>query len=175
MSSLHTYLCHIVMCSRVNSGFEEQLCMYEAIGCEVDFSCPLYKQYRLNKVAEKYPGRRTHTHMVWISYQCLFYITLIIIFAFFSLCSELEQVPRELFAVDPAHSSSSEVSYRCRKCRWQHRNVSCFYSGFNLCLTPPCLLCILQPNTVSSVQHSQPLVRRRSLSLCLQKVQQPQW
>lgn len=36
--------------------------MYEAIGCEVDFSCPLYKQYRLNKVAEKYPGRRTHTH-----------------------------------------------------------------------------------------------------------------
>ncbi|XP_008332912.1 dual specificity protein phosphatase 12 [Cynoglossus semilaevis] len=69
---------------QVNSGFEEQLCMYEAIGCEVDFSCPLYKQYRLNKVAEKYP--------------------------------ELEQVPRELFAVDPAHSSSSEVSYRCRKC-----------------------------------------------------------
>ncbi|XP_035533241.1 dual specificity protein phosphatase 12, partial [Morone saxatilis] len=30
---------------------------------------------------------------------------------------ELQHVPRELFAVDPAHSSSSEVSYRCRKCR----------------------------------------------------------
>ncbi|KAG7524004.1 dual specificity protein phosphatase 12 [Solea senegalensis] len=70
---------------QVNSGFEEQLCLYEAMGCEVDFSSPLYKQYRLSKIAEKYP--------------------------------ELQHVPRELFAVDPAHSSSSEVSYRCRKCR----------------------------------------------------------
>ncbi|KAJ3594640.1 hypothetical protein NHX12_003947 [Muraenolepis orangiensis] len=28
-----------------------------------------------------------------------------------------DRVPREVFAVDPADSSSSEVSYRCRKCR----------------------------------------------------------
>ncbi|XP_051261613.1 dual specificity protein phosphatase 12 isoform X2 [Dicentrarchus labrax] len=69
----------------VNSGFEEQLCLYEAMQCEVDTSSPLYKQYRLTKITEKYP--------------------------------ELQHVPRELFAVDPAHSSSSEVSYRCRKCR----------------------------------------------------------
>uniref|UniRef100_A0A4W6E5T7 protein-tyrosine-phosphatase n=1 Tax=Lates calcarifer TaxID=8187 RepID=A0A4W6E5T7_LATCA len=69
----------------VNSGFEEQLCLYEALHCEVDTSSPLYKQYRLTKITEKYP--------------------------------ELQQVPRELFAVDPAHSTSSDVSYRCRKCR----------------------------------------------------------
>lgn len=70
---------------QVNSGFEEQLCLYEAMQCEVDTSSPLYKQYRLTKITEKYP--------------------------------ELQKVPREVFAVDPAHSSSSEASYRCRKCR----------------------------------------------------------
>ncbi|XP_026231239.1 dual specificity protein phosphatase 12 [Anabas testudineus] len=70
---------------QVNKGFEEQLCLYEAMKCAVDTSSPLYKQYRLTKITEKYP--------------------------------ELQQVPREVFAVDPAHSSSSEVSYRCRKCR----------------------------------------------------------
>ncbi|XP_071399775.1 dual specificity protein phosphatase 12-like [Centroberyx affinis] len=70
---------------QVNGGFEEQLSLYEALQCEVDTASPLYKQYRLTKITEKYP--------------------------------ELQQVPRELFAADPAHSSSSEVSYRCRKCR----------------------------------------------------------
>ncbi|XP_059200865.1 dual specificity protein phosphatase 12 [Centropristis striata] len=70
---------------QVNPGFEDQLCLYEALQCVVDTSNPLYKQYRLIKITEKYP--------------------------------ELQHVPRELFAVDPALSSSSEVSYRCRKCR----------------------------------------------------------
>ncbi|XP_061549577.1 dual specificity protein phosphatase 12 isoform X3 [Phycodurus eques] len=70
---------------QVNSGFEEQLCLYEALQCEVDTSSPLYKQYRLTKITEKYP--------------------------------ELQQVPREVFAADPAQSKSSEASYRCRKCR----------------------------------------------------------
>ncbi|XP_051943461.1 dual specificity protein phosphatase 12 isoform X1 [Hippocampus zosterae] len=70
---------------QVNSGFEEQLCLYEALRCQVDTSDPLYKQYRLTKITEKYP--------------------------------ELQQVPREVFAADPAQSNSSEASYRCRKCR----------------------------------------------------------
>nr|XP_040027879.1 dual specificity protein phosphatase 12 isoform X1 [Gasterosteus aculeatus aculeatus]XP_040027880.1 dual specificity protein phosphatase 12 isoform X1 [Gasterosteus aculeatus aculeatus] len=70
---------------QVNRGFEEQLCLYEVLLWEVDTSGPLYKQYRLTKLTEKYP--------------------------------ELQHVPRELFAVDPAHCSSSEASYRCRKCR----------------------------------------------------------
>ncbi|XP_023126848.1 dual specificity protein phosphatase 12 [Amphiprion ocellaris] len=70
---------------QVNSGFEEQLGLYEEMQCKVDSSSPLYKQYRLTKITEKYP--------------------------------ELQQVPREVFAVDPAQSSSSGVSYRCRKCR----------------------------------------------------------
>ncbi|XP_019122282.1 dual specificity protein phosphatase 12 [Larimichthys crocea] len=41
---------------QVNSGFEEQLCLYETMQCEVDTSSPLYKQYRLTKITEKYPG-----------------------------------------------------------------------------------------------------------------------
>ncbi|CAN9503405.1 unnamed protein product [Ophioblennius macclurei] len=70
---------------QVNSGFEEQLCLFEAMQCQVDLTSSLYKQYRLTKITEKYP--------------------------------ELQLVPREVFAVDPATSGSSEVSYRCRKCR----------------------------------------------------------
>ncbi|XP_045908018.1 dual specificity protein phosphatase 12 [Micropterus dolomieu] len=41
---------------QVNRGFEEQLCLYEAMKCEVDTSSSLYKQYRLTKITEKYPG-----------------------------------------------------------------------------------------------------------------------
>lgn len=70
---------------QVNSGFEQQLCLYEAMNCEVDTSSPLYKQYRLAKISEKFP--------------------------------ELQQVPKEVFAADPVNPSSSEVSYRCKKCR----------------------------------------------------------
>lgn len=50
------------LCFRVNSGFEEQLCLYESMQCEVDTSSPLYKQYRLQKITEKYPGTPLHTH-----------------------------------------------------------------------------------------------------------------
>lgn len=70
---------------QVNSGFEEQLRLYESLQCRVDTSSPLYKQYRLQKLAEKYP--------------------------------ELQDVPREVFAVDPTHCNPAEVSYRCRRCR----------------------------------------------------------
>lgn len=44
------------LCFRINSGFEEQLHLYESLRCEVDTSSPLYKQYRLQKITEKYPG-----------------------------------------------------------------------------------------------------------------------
>ncbi|XP_029930843.1 dual specificity protein phosphatase 12 isoform X1 [Myripristis murdjan] len=77
---------------QVNPGFEEQLCLYEDMQCVVDRSSPLYKQYRLTKLTEKYP--------------------------------ELQQIPSEVFAADPAHASSSEVSYRCRKCRTLFRGSS---------------------------------------------------
>lgn len=50
------------ICFRVNRGFEEQLCLYEAMQYQVDTCNPLYKQYRLTKIAEKYP-HGTHTHM----------------------------------------------------------------------------------------------------------------
>lgn len=70
---------------QVNPGFEEQLCLYESMQCEIDTSSSLYKQYRLTKIMQKFP--------------------------------ELQHVPKEVFAIDPANSKSSEVSYRCRKCR----------------------------------------------------------
>lgn len=41
---------------RMNEEFERQLKLYQVMGCEVDTSSAIYKQYRLQKVTEKYPG-----------------------------------------------------------------------------------------------------------------------
>ncbi|XP_026513193.1 dual specificity protein phosphatase 12 [Terrapene carolina triunguis] len=74
--------------AKMNEGFEWQLKLYETMGCKVDVSSAIYKQYRLQKVTEKYP--------------------------------ELQDLPREVFAVDPTsvcQTLNSEVLYRCRKCR----------------------------------------------------------
>ncbi|XP_018609121.1 dual specificity protein phosphatase 12 [Scleropages formosus] len=72
---------------QINEEFLRQLELYELMNCEVDFTSPVYKQYRLQKITEKYP--------------------------------ELQSVPKEVFATDPstADAPSSEVIYRCRKCR----------------------------------------------------------
>uniref|UniRef100_A0A4W5LBD0 Dual specificity protein phosphatase 12 n=1 Tax=Hucho hucho TaxID=62062 RepID=A0A4W5LBD0_9TELE len=70
---------------KMNEGFVDQLALYESLGCEVDVTSPQYKQYRLQKLTEKYP--------------------------------ELQNVPKEFFAVDPYLSTCSEVVYRCKKCR----------------------------------------------------------
>ncbi|XP_016048144.2 dual specificity protein phosphatase 12 isoform X2 [Erinaceus europaeus] len=74
--------------AKMNEGFEWQLKLYQAMGCEVDTSSAIYKQYRLQKVTEKYP--------------------------------ELQNLPQELFAVDPTTISQGlrdETLYKCRKCR----------------------------------------------------------
>ncbi|XP_004479758.1 dual specificity protein phosphatase 12 [Dasypus novemcinctus] len=74
--------------AKMNEGFEWQLKLYQAMGYEVDTSSAIYKQYRLQKVTEKYP--------------------------------ELQNLPQELFAVDPTITSQGlkdEVLYKCRKCR----------------------------------------------------------
>ncbi|XP_015309949.2 dual specificity protein phosphatase 12 isoform X2 [Macaca fascicularis] len=44
--------------AKMNEGFEWQLKLYQAMGYEVDTSSAIYKQYRLQKVTEKYPGRQ---------------------------------------------------------------------------------------------------------------------
>ncbi|XP_004424878.2 PREDICTED: dual specificity protein phosphatase 12 [Ceratotherium simum simum] len=74
--------------AKMNEGFEWQLKLYQAMEYEVDTSSAIYKQYRLQKVTEKYP--------------------------------ELQNLPQELFAVDPTTISQGlkdEVLYKCRKCR----------------------------------------------------------
>ncbi|XP_061861550.1 dual specificity protein phosphatase 12 [Colius striatus] len=74
--------------AEVNSGFQGQLKLYEAMGCAVDSSSALYKRYRLQMLTERYP--------------------------------ELQDLPREFFAVDPTstcQTPNTEVLYRCRKCR----------------------------------------------------------
>ncbi|XP_068022055.1 dual specificity protein phosphatase 12 isoform X1 [Melanerpes formicivorus] len=74
--------------AELNPGFQEQLKLYEAMGCAVDSSSALYKRYRLQVLTEQY--------------------------------SELQDLPREVFAVDPTNvcqTPNAEVLYRCRKCR----------------------------------------------------------
>ncbi|XP_015985168.2 dual specificity protein phosphatase 12 isoform X1 [Rousettus aegyptiacus] len=44
--------------AKMNEEFERQLKLYQAMGCEVDTSSAIYKQYRLQKVTEKYPELR---------------------------------------------------------------------------------------------------------------------
>ncbi|KAM6096166.1 dual specificity protein phosphatase 12 [Chlamydotis macqueenii] len=74
--------------AEVNPGFQEQLKLYEAMGCAVESSSALYKRYRLQMLTERYP--------------------------------ELQDLPREVFAIDPTNihqTPDTEVLYRCRKCR----------------------------------------------------------
>ncbi|XP_067309202.1 dual specificity protein phosphatase 12 isoform X2 [Pseudorasbora parva] len=70
---------------KMNDEFLDQLALYELMDCKVDTTNPLYKQFRLKKITEKYP--------------------------------ELQNVPKDVFAVDPAQTQNSEAVYRCRKCR----------------------------------------------------------
>lgn len=51
--------------------------------------------------------------------NCFFLIALTPwpVFVWAELQQGAAELPREIFACDPAHSSSSELSYRCRKCR----------------------------------------------------------
>ncbi|NWS72060.1 DUS12 phosphatase, partial [Crotophaga sulcirostris] len=74
--------------AEVNPSFQEQLELYEAMGCVLDPSSAPYRRYRLRALGERGP--------------------------------ELQDLPQEIFAVDPTSISqtpSTEVLYRCRKCR----------------------------------------------------------
>lgn len=70
---------------KMNEEFMDQLALFELMDCKVDTTNPLYKQFRLKKITEKYP--------------------------------ELQNVPKDVFAVDPAQTQNAEAVYRCRKCR----------------------------------------------------------
>ncbi|XP_069825060.1 dual specificity protein phosphatase 12 [Dendropsophus ebraccatus] len=71
---------------KIHEEFVNQLGLFEEMGCKVDISSASYKQFRLQKVTQKYP--------------------------------ELQKVPREVFASDPASlGQNKEILFRCRKCR----------------------------------------------------------
>ncbi|CAN2391855.1 positive regulation of glucokinase activity [Pristimantis euphronides] len=71
---------------KIHEEFVNQLSVFEEMGCDMDMNSAIYKQYRLQKVTQKYP--------------------------------ELQDVPREVFASDPASlCQSKDLLFRCRKCR----------------------------------------------------------
>ncbi|XP_014384053.1 PREDICTED: dual specificity protein phosphatase 12 isoform X2 [Myotis brandtii] len=74
--------------AKMNEGFEWQLKLYQLMGCEVDTCSAIYKQYRLQKVTEKYPELQ-------------------------SLPQELFAVDPTVVS----QGSKEEVLYKCRKCR----------------------------------------------------------
>ncbi|XP_028568161.2 dual specificity protein phosphatase 12 isoform X1 [Podarcis muralis] len=74
--------------AKMNEGFEWQLKLYEKMGCEVDVTSTIYKQYRLQKVTEKYPELRNLPRDVFAVDP-----------------NTVQQTP------------NTEVLYRCRKCR----------------------------------------------------------
>ncbi|XP_061493889.1 dual specificity protein phosphatase 12 [Rhineura floridana] len=74
--------------AKMNRGFEWQLKLYEEMGCEVNITSAVYKQYRLQKVTEKYPELRDLPRDVFAVDP-----------------NTVQQTP------------NSEVLYRCRKCR----------------------------------------------------------
>ncbi|XP_039591224.1 dual specificity protein phosphatase 12 [Polypterus senegalus] len=88
LKDAHVRLENIKSDIRVNDEFLHQLELYESMDCNIDISNPVYKQYRLQKVTQKYP--------------------------------ELQNLPREYFAIDPTATTETqcnEVIYKCRKCR----------------------------------------------------------
>ncbi|XP_028666983.1 dual specificity protein phosphatase 12 [Erpetoichthys calabaricus] len=88
LKDAHVRLENIKTDIRVNDEFLHQLELFESMDCNIDISNPIYKQYRLQKVTQKYP--------------------------------ELQNLPREYFAVDPTATTETqfnEVIYKCRKCR----------------------------------------------------------
>ncbi|XP_072847835.2 dual specificity protein phosphatase 12 isoform X1 [Pogona vitticeps] len=76
--------------AKINEGFEWQLKLYEKMGCEVDVTSPVYKQYRLQKVTEKYPELADLPREVFAVDP-----------------NNVHQIP------------SHETVYKCRKCRRQ--------------------------------------------------------
>ncbi|NXX48916.1 DUS12 phosphatase, partial [Tricholaema leucomelas] len=74
--------------AEVNLGFQEQLQLYEAMGCAVDSSSALYKRYRLQILTERYPELQDLPREVFADDPT-------------NVC----QTP------------NTEVLYRCRKCR----------------------------------------------------------
>ncbi|XP_072847837.2 dual specificity protein phosphatase 12 isoform X3 [Pogona vitticeps] len=74
--------------AKINEGFEWQLKLYEKMGCEVDVTSPVYKQYRLQKVTEKYPELADLPREVFAVDP-----------------NNVHQIP------------SHETVYKCRKCR----------------------------------------------------------
>uniref|UniRef100_A0A803SWB7 Dual specificity protein phosphatase 12 n=1 Tax=Anolis carolinensis TaxID=28377 RepID=A0A803SWB7_ANOCA len=84
----YTFIRAIKPDAKMNEGFEWQLKLYEKMGCEVDVTSAVYKQYNLQSLTERY--------------------------------SESQDLPKEIFAIDPNNieqATNCELTYKCRKCR----------------------------------------------------------
>lgn len=112
---------------RMNEEFMDQLALYELMGCKVDTTDPLYKQFRLKKMTEKYTGMYIIPTFAVYTWDVIF-TQLSSPFNMNTLMketekscilinSELQNVPKDVFAVDPAQTQNTEGVYRCRKCR----------------------------------------------------------
>ncbi|MBN3284335.1 DUS12 phosphatase, partial [Polyodon spathula] len=73
---------------KIIEEFLDQLELYETMGCKVDETSPVYKQYRLRKVTEKYPELKNLPREVFAADP-----------------------------TSPGQTQSSEAICRCRKCR----------------------------------------------------------
>uniref|UniRef100_A0A9J7XSG4 Dual specificity protein phosphatase 12 n=1 Tax=Cyprinus carpio carpio TaxID=630221 RepID=A0A9J7XSG4_CYPCA len=112
---------------KMNEEFMDQLALYELMGCKVDTTDPLYKQFRLKKMTEKYTGMYIISTFAVYTWDVIF-TQLSSPFNMNTLMketekscilinSELQNVPKDVFAVDPAQTQNTEGVYRCRKCR----------------------------------------------------------
>lgn len=109
--------------AKMNEGFEWQLKLYEAMGQEVQTSSAVYKQYRLQKVTEKYPELR-------------------------NLPRELFAVDPTTIS----QGLKDDILYKCRKCRESgsvyvllHRTCAvdgvCFVGGYGWTASLPKMQC----------------------------------
>ncbi|KAJ8409503.1 hypothetical protein AAFF_G00229040 [Aldrovandia affinis] len=87
LSDAYTKLQLIKSDVKINEGFLNQLALYESMNCEVDMTSPVYKQYRLQKITDKYPELQNVPKDVFAADPAT------------------------------AQAHSNEAVHRCRKCR----------------------------------------------------------
>ncbi|KAJ8357184.1 hypothetical protein SKAU_G00199780 [Synaphobranchus kaupii] len=87
LTDAYTKLQQIKSDVKINEEFLKQLALYESMDCEVDMTSSVYKQYRLQKITDKYPELQSLPREVFAADPMT------------------------------AQAHSNEVVHKCRKCR----------------------------------------------------------